>query len=323
MGKFGEATLRHKLLGATHRDVTFAGLTRGSLVYGNATPKWDELAVGAANSVIWTDGTDVSWSTAPRLANIADTGGTNRVTLATSSPHLTLTGDTRITGVLQARAKTGNYIGEYGGASTTALLIRNQSAGENTTSGQIGISIQPSYNVTSGTGLAFVGLSGNILISNTSGTGTNIFGLDFQAIGFRGDFNEFIGAQVRLGTVNLSTAISKTVGFKVRNYNHGGSVTITDSIGLWIESDLSNARATNQYGVKIDSQTTSPNNYGLYIEDAGTYAIWSDAGLNRFDGDGTHVFELPDDAAAVGTAYGRLPIKLTGGGTKYIQLFNA
>ena len=33
---------------------------------------------GAANSVLWTDGTDPSWSAAPRLANIADTGG-NRV----------------------------------------------------------------------------------------------------------------------------------------------------------------------------------------------------------------------------------------------------
>src|SRR3989304_1718649 len=84
--------------GTAHTDSVIQTVTRGSLIYGNSTPKWDELVVGAANSVLWTDGTDVSWSAAPRLANIADTGGTARVTLATSSFHVTLTGNTNLVG---------------------------------------------------------------------------------------------------------------------------------------------------------------------------------------------------------------------------------
>ena len=61
----------HPVLDASkHTDSVAQTVTRGSLIYGNSTPKWDELVVGAANSVLWTDGTDVSWSAAPRLRNI-------------------------------------------------------------------------------------------------------------------------------------------------------------------------------------------------------------------------------------------------------------
>src|SRR3990167_1973009 len=83
--------------GTAHTDSVIQTVTRGSLIYGNSTPKWDELVVGAANSVLWTDGTDVSWSATPRLANIADTGGTARITLATSSPHVSIPGHLAIT----------------------------------------------------------------------------------------------------------------------------------------------------------------------------------------------------------------------------------
>jgi len=98
----------HAILdGSTHTDSVADVVSRGSLIYGNSTPAWDELVVGAANSVPWTDGTDVSWSAAPRLANIADTGGTNRITTATSSPQLTITGDSKFNGKLILNATDG------------------------------------------------------------------------------------------------------------------------------------------------------------------------------------------------------------------------
>ena len=54
--------------GSVHTDTVAQTVSRGSLIYGNSTPKWDELVVGAANSVLWTDGTDPSWQTIPRLS---------------------------------------------------------------------------------------------------------------------------------------------------------------------------------------------------------------------------------------------------------------
>lgn len=50
--------------GSVHTDTVAQTVTRGSLVYGNSTPKWDELAVGAsAGMFLRTDATDAMWST--------------------------------------------------------------------------------------------------------------------------------------------------------------------------------------------------------------------------------------------------------------------
>lgn len=52
------------------------------------------------------------------------------------------------------------------------------------------------------------------------------------------------------------------------------------------------------------------------------YSIWVDAGLTRFDGNGTQIFELPADATA-GVAViisGRIPVKI-GGATMYLRYY--
>ncbi len=55
----------HAILdGSTHSDSVADAVTRGSIIYGNATPKWDELAVGGAGTVLGSDGTDISWGAA-------------------------------------------------------------------------------------------------------------------------------------------------------------------------------------------------------------------------------------------------------------------
>lgn len=57
----------HTLLNdAWHTDTVTQTVTRGSLVYGNATPKWDELAhPAAAGYALTTDATDVAWDQTP------------------------------------------------------------------------------------------------------------------------------------------------------------------------------------------------------------------------------------------------------------------
>lgn len=49
--------------GSVHSDTVAQTVSRGSLIYGNSTPKWDELTIGAANTVLKSDGTDASWQT--------------------------------------------------------------------------------------------------------------------------------------------------------------------------------------------------------------------------------------------------------------------
>jgi hypothetical protein len=55
----------HNLLSATHPDTVVNSPTRGSLIYGNATPAWDELPVGGIGTYLVADGTDASWAPFP------------------------------------------------------------------------------------------------------------------------------------------------------------------------------------------------------------------------------------------------------------------
>lgn len=64
----------HDLLGAQHGDTVAQAVTRGSLIYGNSTPKWDELVIGAASTHLESDGTDVAWAVNLTMADGATIG---------------------------------------------------------------------------------------------------------------------------------------------------------------------------------------------------------------------------------------------------------
>lgn len=69
----GEVTVTaHALLDGTVNNDTVANApTRGSLIKGNATPKWDELVLGADNSVLASDGSDLAYETLASLIKAA------------------------------------------------------------------------------------------------------------------------------------------------------------------------------------------------------------------------------------------------------------
>lgn len=54
---------QHRLLdgGGTHSGTVADGPTRGSLIYGNATPAWDELVAGSPGEVLTINIADVQW----------------------------------------------------------------------------------------------------------------------------------------------------------------------------------------------------------------------------------------------------------------------
>ena len=63
----------HDILSVTHTDTVANAVTRGSIIYGNSTPKWDELVIGASigsalTKILGTDGTDSGFRT---IANFA------------------------------------------------------------------------------------------------------------------------------------------------------------------------------------------------------------------------------------------------------------
>lgn len=61
-GGSGNGTSIHTLLNSTsHSDTVTQTVSRGSLVYGNSTPLWDELVISSSGKYLRSDGTDLSW----------------------------------------------------------------------------------------------------------------------------------------------------------------------------------------------------------------------------------------------------------------------
>ena len=130
-------------------------------------------------------------------------------------------------------------------------------------------------------------------------------------------------------------------GFTIEADGVGGDLTVDNAATLFVNAPIegsadviltasSAVRITNQgtgvpvtqYGLHIENLTSGASDIAVYIADADTYSIHSDAGLNRFDGDGTHVFELPADTATSTAANtGRIPVTI-GGVTKYLRYYD-
>ena len=84
----------HNLLSLTHGDTVANAVTRGSLIYGNSTPAWDELTIGASGRVLTSDGTDVAWSTHNLLSathgdTVVQTASRGSIIVGNSTPAWT------------------------------------------------------------------------------------------------------------------------------------------------------------------------------------------------------------------------------------------
>lgn len=85
----GVAPSAHNLLSASHGDTVANTVSRGSLIYGNSTPAWDELVIGAANRLLRSDGTDASWAQVALATDVSGVlpmanGGSNKALTASA-----------------------------------------------------------------------------------------------------------------------------------------------------------------------------------------------------------------------------------------------
>src|SRR3990167_8795565 len=262
------------LLDGVKADTVAQTVTRGSLIYGNSTPKWDELVVGAANRVLWSNGTDISWSAAPRLANIADTGGTNRITLATSSPHVTITDDLALGGNLGLRG---------GGVNANRGLDYSADFSNSATFWGINFSSAVTF---SASGQNLIGVRGATTHKGVSAGTHSAWGLDFQLIVDSGQltagqtvtYTALTGARVipaltnfaSSGTITLNVTTMKGVDVSpsITYLDLGGTAagTIATYIGIHLQNPA-NTHITNAIGVDI-AAITNATGYMLGIRNA-------------------------------------------------------
>ena len=234
---------------------------RGDVIIANSTPAWSRLPVGAANSVLWSDGTDPSWSVAPRLANIADTGGTNRIALAASpasgSPHVILTGNVNTSGQLT--------VGEIGVSSAVELYVSGFPSTSIFTGYVIGASLAHtlSANVTDRQGFGFF----NVIDLN-----------GFNMGNFRGVYSnpvivDTIGGSTLTTYAAYAAGIENqvagvyAVGYDVESPS--GSATGTTGAGIRIQ-DIGTGIFTTSVAIDIIAQTNSGGGIPYTIRALGT-----------------------------------------------------
>lgn len=156
-----------------------------------------------------------------------------------------------------------------------------------------------------------------------------IWGADIdleQAVATSGSPQQILvtgGAHTTLANADLAENLfdlGRTVQFT------GGAATVTNYRGIELRAPTLNA-ATTGFTVTNASLlylNNQPQDGGANITLTNAYAIFVDAGLCRFDGDGTDVFELPADATdptgGGAAANGRIPVKI-GGSTVYLAYY--
>ena len=138
-GAAGGLKLGGTLVTSTATEINVLdALSRGSLVYGNASAATAELAVGSANKALTTDGTDISWTTITsdmlagsianaKLANSSITVGSTSIALGATST--TLAGITALSmNSSSANEPILNITNTHAGATSGELRFNKDSA---------------------------------------------------------------------------------------------------------------------------------------------------------------------------------------------------
>jgi hypothetical protein len=280
---------------ASHSDTTATGAELNELTGGGATSlhshaggssplttKGDiytydtadaRLPVGADDTVLQAESTEATgliWRAKPQLAGILDTGGTERVTIATSGRHLTF--DARfdmayndniasgIEDVIRIQPSIASMAGTWYGINIQPTLT---SSGNNRTGyGVIGNMFF--YGASGGSGYAQAGLfftsislSSNVTTTYTRNRGVDVFA---QAWG--------IGVSAVL-TVTELTALRAQVGVKRTGAN---TVTAATARGLWIvePQHISGGTITDYFGAAIEDYTGGSPTKNYLLEVGGT-----------------------------------------------------
>ena len=188
-----------------------------------------------------------------------------------------------------SNTSTFNISKTYSSGSTANGLVLGTTTNSNTLFNSIsGISntVSLTSNTTYHLQPIITGLSNKISNSTNIGNSGQIIGI-YNHIDFSGsrtyDLNNITGENIYINTGTGSGTVGRIVGLDISISKWAESVTDLKGINVSTFSGPPTT-ATNVYGLYVDNQTIGTNDYGIYVEGADTYAIWTDDGVNRFDG---------------------------------------
>jgi len=124
----GSGMILHNLLGSWHADTNPASVSRGSLIYGNSTPKWSEVTIGASNSFLLSDGTDGKWddsATSLFLSNDLYVGGIGLDDTGSAVAGSTLIGIPALSGATYTTQEHYNRLSQSAGRTSGGGITDN------------------------------------------------------------------------------------------------------------------------------------------------------------------------------------------------------
>ena len=205
------------------------------------------------------------------FAALADTGGTTRIIIATSAPHLDIIGTVRLS---PAASTAGNQLTITGSGTVGSWTGVRVAPDITLSSGTLfGISLGPIITAGANSVIGY-GLFGSVKVQTIASgrTGLEAFGLRFTAIGSTiiasgtGNYAQIIGVNPGvqlLGGFDASVTVTAGVLAAAKletfiNQVAAGTVTATDGYGCWIPSPIHVGAAVivNWRGLKIDDYTT-------------------------------------------------------------------
>jgi hypothetical protein len=224
------------------------------------------LAIGAANSVLVSDGTDPAWSTAPQLAGIKDTGGTQRIDFNVASPHVEINNDLQVEGNMGIKGTAllaqemlrispemtvpATYWYGIGIVPTLAVDASNRTV--RAINGACTVAPDGAYIGINIHGLYFSAAASGLDIPNaTTAAFTNVAGI-YCAVG--------IISPVSTGTLNVSVARGLQLDFTITYIM--GTLSIANCWGIDIGSPNSN-KVVHYIGVDIADETLATGNIHL------------------------------------------------------------
>lgn len=226
---------------------------QGDLVKGTGDDGADILTIGADHTILVSNGSVPSWSAAPPLANIADTGDTNRITISSSNPNVLVTATLRVgTGTTDGHLSIGQVID-----TGSTLLIANAPSLTGSTYEQILISGTAAFS--SGTS-TIIGVSGIAKAAPVNGISAGtVKGLDF-------------GAEINTGSMSdgesatLASVIAAVVRPTLTNICIDETITlnITEAVGLDVATKIQYREIT--IGGSPDAAGTITTLYGIRVQ---------------------------------------------------------
>ena len=275
----------------------------GDLVKGTGNNTADILSIGADHTILVSNGAVPSWSAAPPLANIADTGDTNRITLSTSLPTVTAIGTFKVDGFMAVDIDPDSGLGKIYISESAATISASWR----------GLHVNPVLSQTANSKTHF-GVSGQTIVKLDGGTvGNTIFGLEFIAQANAADL-------VNGETATASTVVgAKLIPYVLNNQLSAPSgdrtIDVTTIRGAWVAPLILylGARATGSVATFIGVDIEDPASdhvvdYTAIQIDAETAATGTIIGIrqngvameNRFE---SNLNTFGRDAAATATIH--------------------